>query len=104
MKRALIITLVCLNVALVAAVMLVSTPPAQAQAVRGAPDYLMVTAAITAGNDGVFVLDMAQRRLGAWKYDKTARRMMPYRGRQLARDFQQAPQPAAPSGTGREGR
>ena len=90
MKRALIVTLVCLNLALIAALVLgASTPPARAQAFRGGADYLMVTAAFSSSNDAVYVLDMAQRRLVALAYDKTAKRLLPMRGRQLERDFRQ---------------
>ena len=87
MKRALIVALVCINVALLAAVIGLNSPRAGAQTIRGANDYIMVTGKIESAFDAVYVIDMKSRRLAAWRFDRTAKRLVPYRGRLLTTDF-----------------
>jgi hypothetical protein len=87
MKKALIVTLVCVNAGLLAALLLGTAQPAQAQAYGGA-DYLVVTAQIAVDWDAVWVLDMAKRRLRAFGFNKQSNRLVPFGGgRDLARDF-----------------
>jgi hypothetical protein len=87
MKKALIVALVCLNVALVAALLAVSTNRAEAQTLRGGNDYIMMTGRIEANFDAVYVIDMKTRRLAAWRFDRTNRKLVPYKGRVLDSDF-----------------
>ncbi len=87
MKRAVIVALIVVNVGLAAALIAGAVAPAQAQTIRGANDFLMMTAKIEQNYDAVFVLDMQSRRLAAWQFDRTAKRMKPFKGRLLTTDF-----------------
>ncbi len=88
MKKTLIVTLVCINVALLAALVLgVRAPNADAQVSGGGADYLMLTARIGTNNDAVCIIDLASRRLMAWQYDRTNKRLASFRGRELPNDF-----------------
>jgi hypothetical protein len=87
MKRKLVIGLVCLNLALLAALIVVNVSPAAAQVERGANDYIMVTGKIPAGLDAVYILDLKTRRLAAWRFDPAAKKLLPYKGRLLETDF-----------------
>ena len=88
MKKTLIAALVCVNVALVVALILgPGTPRAEAQPFRGAVDYLMITGQISDGYDALYVIDLAKRRMLAWKLDRTRKVLVPYRGRELRNDF-----------------
>ena len=88
MKKALIVALVCVNVALLAALIGVNLNRAEAQTERGGNDYIMVTAQIEATPfDAVFVVDLKTRRMAGWRFDRTTKRMVPYKGRDLKADF-----------------
>ena len=87
MKRTLVALLVCLNLALLAALVVVNVSPASAQTERGANDYIMVTAKAQSGVDAVYVLDLKTRRLAAWRFDPNAKKLVPYKGRMLETDF-----------------
>jgi hypothetical protein len=87
MKKLLIVALLCLNVALLAALVAVNLRPAQAQTIRGANDYLMVTAKVEPTVDGVYILDLRTRALAAWRFDFTAKRLVPFKGKALETDF-----------------
>jgi len=88
MKRSsLIVALVCINLLLLAAVVIVNVRPAVAQTERGASDYVMVTGKVEAGFDAVYVIDLKTRGLAAWRFDRTAKKLVPYRGRPLETDF-----------------
>jgi len=87
-KRWLIVALVCLNVALIGGVVLVaSAPEAEAQIIGAGTDYMVVTAAIGSDYDAVYVLDLSKMALGAWKLDKTSKKLVPLGVRGLAEDF-----------------
>ncbi len=90
MKKALIVALVCVNLTLLMALLFgPTTPKAHGQAFRGAADYLMITGKLaTVKSDAVYVVDLAQRRLLAWKFDRTRKRLIPYQGRDLRNDFE----------------
>ena len=89
MKRVLIVTLVCVNLGLLATLMLgTATPKASAQAFRGGTDYLLMTGAIRSDYDAVYVIDLGKRRLLAWKLDRTKKSLVPNRGRDLRNDFE----------------
>ncbi len=94
MKKAIILTLAVVNVALLAALVWGPTPTAHGQVSRGGTDYLMVTGQIGEDWDAVYIVDLSSRRMLAWRYDKGRRNLVPYRGRELVNDFsrQTAPQ------------
>ena len=87
MKRLAIILLVCINVALLALVLGKTLPRAEAQTMRGASDYLLMTGRIDQDEEVLYVIDVARRRLGTMRYDRTQGRMVPYGSRDLTRDF-----------------
>ncbi len=89
MKKALIVALLCLNAALLVALMAgPGTEKAYGQVIGA--NYLVVTGNIFADSDGIYVLDLATRRLAAWRFE---RRNKPLgfrsiaRGREMLRDF-----------------
>ncbi|MFW6061605.1 MAG: hypothetical protein ACOC93_02235 [Planctomycetota bacterium] len=86
MKKALIVALVCINVGLLATLMLETTLPEAKGQVRAA-DYQMITAAVGSDYDAVFILDLGTRRLAALAMDKGRGRLQPYEGRRLVNDF-----------------
>ncbi len=88
MKKVLIVSLVGLNLALLAGLVLgVHSPAARAQTVWRATDYLLFTGNIESDYDAIYVFDMASQKLGAWKFDRTTKRLRPYRTKEVARDF-----------------
>ena len=90
MKKALIVSLLCLNVALLAALVLgANSPEAKAQVggARKYTDYIMLTGQIWQDNDAVYVVDMSTKRLASWQFEKTRKRLVPFRVRDLNRDF-----------------
>ena len=87
MKKAVIVALVCIDVVLLAALVGLNVDRAEAQAFRGANDYLMVTGKIDQDFDAVYLLDMGTRKLGAWKFDKQAKQLRPLKNRALTTDF-----------------
>jgi len=93
MKKVLIVSLVGLNLALLAGLVLGGhSPAAQAQpAAWRTTDYLLFTGSIESDYDVVYVFDMASQKLGAWKFDRTAKRLRPYRTKELAKDFVRRP-------------
>jgi len=87
-KRRLIVGLVGVNVALLAAVMLVaSTPRAHAQVVGADTDYIVVTARLASDHAALFVVDLARHALGVWQIDKTSKRFQLIGVRDLTDDF-----------------
>jgi len=90
MKKLLIVALVCINVALLLALVLGSgIRQAKAQGFR-TTDYIMLSGKIGGGQDALYVVDLARERLIAWRYDMQRKRLIPYRGRELKRDFRAA--------------
>jgi len=88
MKKAVIVTLVCVNAALLAALVLgAGAPKAEAQVFRGGADYLMMTGHIGTDWDAVYIIDLAQRRLAAWQFNKTRKRLVAIGVRDLKNDF-----------------
>ena len=89
MKHTAIVALICLNAALLAALLLgASTEPAYGQVIGA--NYLVITGNVNEDNDAVYILDLATRRLAAWRWDKTRKRLAPISaggGRDLLRDF-----------------
>lgn len=90
MKQALIVALVCVNVALLAALMLVaSTPPARAQGFGGI-DYIMVPGKIQTSTSAVYILDVPKQQLTAIYIDKTAKAVTPIGSRLIRTDFRES--------------
>ena len=88
MKKAMIVALVCLNVALLGALVFVAeVPPAHAQATFGGTNYLMVTAKIDKNTDALYVVDLASRRMAGFEMDTTKKRMVAFGARRLVMDF-----------------
>ena len=88
MRKAIIVTLAAVNVALLLTLLLGGVAPrAEAQVLRGGNDYLMVTGNIGTSWEAVYIADLANRRLLALRYDKTTRRLAPLGNRRLADDF-----------------
>ena len=87
MKQALIVALVCLNLALLVATISATTAPAQAQAVGGRGDYLLINCMIAKGEDIIYVIDTGSRRLAAVRYTVQNGRIAPVAMSDLTRDF-----------------
>ena len=92
MKKIAIVTLVCINVALLATLVSTTLSRADAQAavttVRVPPNYMLMTGHIRANEDAVYVLDVNARILAAWEFDHTAKRLERIRlMRDLSKDF-----------------
>jgi len=92
MKKAIIVSLICLNVGLLAALVFgEGAPQAKAQQTDyfNETDYAVVAGKIETNLEVVYVLDMATQKLGVWKYDMSNRRMIPWRSRSLPSDFRE---------------
>ena len=87
MKQALIVALVCLNLALLVALVSGATAPAQAQSVGGRSDYLLVNGMIGRGEDVMYVIDTGARRLAVLRYSVANGRVVTVTGSDLAREF-----------------
>ena len=92
MKRAAIVVLTCINVALLLALMWGSTVPrvnAQQPGVFG-KDYIMVTGLHPGTNtEALYILDLAQARLAALRYDPAKERLFAFGARDLKDDFRE---------------
>lgn len=94
MKKLAIVVLVCLNVALLGALVARTLPEAKAQARAAAlslpPDYLLMTGHVLDDRDVVYVLDVNSKKLAAWQFDQGTKRLERIRlMRDLAKDFSQ---------------
>ena len=88
MKRVSIVALVCINVGLLLALVLgTQAPQAKAQTVGGRTDYVVMTGKITSNSDALYVIDTGRRSLAAWKFDRTSKKLIPFRPRDLKNDF-----------------
>ena len=87
MRRIVIVALVCVNAALLA-VLLLGAGRAEAQVIGGGTDYIVITARIAEGHEAVFIIDVAEQEMAAWKFDRKRRSLVDLGGaRQLTRDF-----------------
>ncbi len=90
-KRAIIVLLVGLNLLLAATLILSAyrLPAAYAQAAPLGQNYLMVAAEIRAGVDGLYVIDLAQRRIHVFvpNRDLANRRLFHAGWRDLNKEF-----------------
>jgi hypothetical protein len=86
--------LICVNLVLLTGIFIVGSPPraAQAQATALSGNYVVVTGNIQSTLDAVYLLDLRERMLHAFFYEKGARRMQ-YAAppRDLERDFRNNP-------------
>lgn len=100
MKRAVIVVLVALNMALLGTLLVKSTAtPAQAQAYYST-NYMMINAAFDNGRHGVFIVDLNTNRMVAVRLDPKTSRVIAFQTvRDLVSDFQ-AGLPALPARTG----
>jgi hypothetical protein len=88
MKKGLIVSLVCVNAGLLAALVIGNAMPrAEAQVIGAEADYLMMTGQYSSNKDALWVLELGTRRLMAFQFDRTKQRMLPLRGRELNDDF-----------------
>lgn len=86
-KQALIVGLVALNLGLLAWVLTASVPAAKAQAFRGGADFIAATGKIGKNTEAIYIIDLGKRKMLAWKYDDSKRRMQAIKGVDLSRDF-----------------
>jgi len=87
MKKIVIVALVCINVALLIALLSHSTPTANAQAYHGHTDYIVLTGRIGTDTDGVYIVDLAKRKMICYDIDKTQKKLTAIRARNLKSDF-----------------
>lgn len=94
LKKAVIVALLCLNVGLCLTLVYgAGTSEATAQSRGGyRSDYIMVTGRWGGGRnptDAIYVLDLVQRRLAAWRFHAGDQRLVPFQpGRELNQDFE----------------
>jgi hypothetical protein len=86
MKRVWLVVLTVVNLGLLAWVLNVTLPTLHGQ-VRGNADYLAVTGRIGGTANALYIVDLGKRRMLAWRFDETSKRMVPVKGVDLARDF-----------------
>lgn len=90
LKKVAIVALVCLNIGLCLALVYgAGASEASAQARPGyRNDYMVVTGRYGTNQDAIYVMDLAQRRLAAWRFDARNQRLVPFLpGRELNSDF-----------------
>ena len=92
MKKLLIVALVCVNVCLLLTLIAGEgfLRKAEAQPLEGAllqNNYIMLTGQIQQNNDAVYIIDMANRRLGVWQMDSAAKRLSRMAVRNLRTDL-----------------
>ena len=89
MKQVIIVALLCLNAALLVALVVGTNSPATAQAVGGRGDFAVTTGKLNLNLDVVYILDTASRRVAVLRYDRASNRMQPVGRTELSRDFGQ---------------
>ena len=88
MKRVLLVTLIAVNLVLLACVLHVNSPAAQGQVAGGGADYLAVTAKIDGNTDALVIIDLGKRRMLSWVPNATTGRLILYpKGADLLHDF-----------------
>ena len=92
MKRALVVTLVCINAALLLGLVIgVNASDAKAQGIGARTDYLIMTGHIGRDNDAVYVVDVRRQGMVAFRFDRTKKKLIPLRGvRKLKTDYRRA--------------
>ncbi len=88
-KKVMIITLLCVNVALVGTLVFTSMPKAQAQ--QGTPfpatDYIAVTARVNSDLDALCIVDLASQQMAVWKWNEGRNRLETVQKRSLPSDL-----------------
>jgi hypothetical protein len=88
MKRAILIGLVVLNLALLAALAFSGDgSKAYGQTIRGGHDYLVSTGRFEKDYDALYVVDLSKRRMCYFLLDRTTKKMTPYGARKFRFDF-----------------
>ena len=97
LRRTLFVLLLGVNLALVAAMLLIAPglPAAHAQAVAQGGNYIMVTGRIMDDYDVLYLVDLNTRTLHALTIEFTQRRLENRGYRSLVADFRRATTPAA---------
>ena len=90
-KKLLVIMLVCLNVALMLALLASATPAAEAQAYGRSGQYLVITSQIRPREDGLHIIDVSKGLLATWEFDRGSKRLENVGVRQLDADFNRGP-------------
>ncbi len=91
MKKRLIVTLLCVNAALIVVLAFVTgLPSAQAQIVGGGTDYLLMTGHISSSYDAIYVIELNSQRIAAFKMDRTTKKIALMGARVLTKDFRKA--------------
>jgi hypothetical protein len=85
MKRFLIVGLVVLNGVLLTGLIHLNMEPAHAQSFKST-DYVVAVGEVRDDYEALYITDLSTRRMAAWKWDKTARRMVAFGGRSLVAD------------------
>jgi hypothetical protein len=75
-KRLIILTLLGVNLALLVGLVAVNMQPAQARPFK-TTDYIMVTGMVGQTTEGVYIIDVASRKMIGLKLDKTSKKMRP---------------------------
>ncbi|HNX26747.1 MAG TPA: hypothetical protein PKK48_05000 [Phycisphaerae bacterium] len=88
MKKAVIATLLCLNVGLLAGLFYVnmSSADAQLQIPFKTTNYVVSTVSIGANWEGVCIIDMASRKLLCLKWDRSSKKIVPIGGKNVLKD------------------
>lgn len=89
-RKAVLITLTCLNVLLLVGLLHTNmVQPAHAQSYR-TTDYVVTTATIASDDEGLFIINLAAKKLAVWKWDRQNNRLVPIGARDLKNDFTNA--------------
>jgi siroheme synthase (precorrin-2 oxidase/ferrochelatase) len=88
MKNAGIVALVGVNVLFLVALVVGTGSVDQAKA-QGyiEQDYIVIAAKVDKTEDVIYITDMKKKRMLAFQFDTQKKRMVPYRGVRLLRDF-----------------
>ncbi|MGE0479933.1 MAG: hypothetical protein AB7Q17_05610 [Phycisphaerae bacterium] len=101
-KSSWIAALACLNLGLLAGVVLYSLPAntafAQETPAPAVGGFVVVTGEIQDEYDALYVIDLSTRRLHAFMYDKTGKHLAFTSSRDLDRDFRNNTPAPAPAG------
>lgn len=89
-RKIMIITLLCVNIALIGTLVITSIPKAQAQ--QGTPfpttNYIAVTSKVSKDLDALCIIDLASQQMAVWKWNSGRQKLEPLSKRNsLPRDF-----------------
>jgi hypothetical protein len=89
-RKMILVALVALNLGLVASLVHLNTPEADAQTVYKSTypqtDYLAVTGRL-GGTDGLYIIDLRTRKMGMWKWNQARKKLTPIGSRNLDTDI-----------------